>query len=740
MITRIFYIVLFLLISTIGWNQSQSQYISAGEKSMEEGDFYGASIYFGEAMLYDSTDLDLIFKYAESFRLHNNYEKAEYYYNKIYYKDGGREYKKAVFWLASMQKINGKYLESYKTWKHVKTLFPRSNTYENQKAKQEIKASAFARRAEKYRNNAKVLNVGEGVNTVESEFNPWVHNQKLYFSSQRAKNINPNGEVLDEIYKVKVYEALVKDSAWELENDLPFIINSPQYHNANACFSPDGTQFYFTRCIDNSSCEIMVSSFLDGKWKAPKSLSINTTGKNTQPMSCIINGEEYLFFASDRKGGFGKLDIWYTKKKQNGEFEKPENGGKQINTPDNEITPFYDSESGSLFFSSEWHAGLGGFDIFQSFGIPERLGKPKNVGAPINSRWNDMYYFVDTVTDSNYMASNREGSMTDKNATCCNDIYSVAFPEKIVPEEIVIETLEDLNKYLPVTLYFHNDCPNPRTTATTTTLNYTATYKDYIQLLPTYNAEYSRGLSGLKKEEAILDIDDFFKEYVEKGVDDLELFTQLLWLELQKGTEVELTVKGFASPLAKTDYNVKLTGRRISSLQNYLKEYENGKFLPYINSSKLTFKEVPFGEYTASTLVSDNVNDQRNSVYSRAAALERKIEIISVNYLNEKQPRIGLNKESIDLGSIKKGTKIPVSFTVTNNGNAPLILEKIEGSCSCSVVNTSQVPLQPGESRVVNATIDTEQLSGKQTKVIQITSNSNPAQTEFVVNFEVTEN
>ena len=64
----------------------------------------------------------------------------------------------------------------------------------------------------------------------------------------------------------------------------------------------------------------MVSSFLDGKWKAPKSLSINTTGKNTQPMSCIINGEEYLFFASDRKGGFGKLDIWYTKKKQNGEF------------------------------------------------------------------------------------------------------------------------------------------------------------------------------------------------------------------------------------------------------------------------------------------------------------------------------------------------------------------------------------------------------------------------------------
>ena len=233
-----------------------------------------------------------------------------------------------------------------------------------------------------------------------------------------------------------------------------------------------------------------------------------------------------------------------------------------------------------------------------------------------------------------------------------------------------------------MTLYFHNDRPNPRTTKTTTELNYLTTYKDYIERIPTYENEYSKGLSGLKEEEAILDIQDFFKDYVEKGVKDLALFTELLYLELEKGTEIELTVKGFASPLAKTDYNVNLTERRISSMVNYLKEVDGGKFNKYLNSDKLIIKRIPFGEYTANKLVSDNLNDKRNSVYSRAAALERKIEIQSVNFLNKKDsvPRIEFDKESIDLGKRKNGLPIEVEFTISNTGSAPLIVNEVKGS------------------------------------------------------------
>ncbi|MEN8929135.1 MAG: DUF1573 domain-containing protein, partial [Flavobacteriales bacterium] len=172
-------------------------------------------------------------------------------------------------------------------------------------------------------------------------------------------------------------------------------------------------------------------------------------------------------------------------------------------------------------------------------------------------------------------------------------------------------------------------------------------------------------------------------------------------------------------------------------------EFENGKFRKYVNSNRLSFKEVPFGEYTASNLVSDNVNDQRNSVYSRAAALERKIEIMSVSYKNlpeMKVPRINFDKESIDLGKRKNGITIEVKFTITNDGNSPLVISDIEGSCSCTVIKNDETPLLAGESRVIKAEINTEQLFGKQTKTITVKSNAVPEEKEFIINFEIIEN
>ena len=112
------------------------------------------------------------------------------------------------------------------------------------------------------------------------------------------------------------------------------------------------------------------------------------------------------------------------------------------------------------------------------------------------------------------------------------------------------------------------------------------------------------------------------------------MFTPLLNKELEDGKTVTLTIKGFASPLSKSDYNVNLTLRRVSSLINYLSEYEDGLLLPYINGTaengaKLEFIKVPFGEYQSAT-ISDDLKDKRNSVYSPGAALERKIEIIAI--------------------------------------------------------------------------------------------------------------
>jgi hypothetical protein len=236
-----------------------------------------------------------------------------------------------------------------------------------------------------------------------------------------------------------------------------------------------------------------------------------------------------------------------------------------------------------------------------------------------------------------------------------------------------------------VTLYFHNDCPDPKSRDTLTHVNYIVGYGEYREMLAKYQTEYSSGLDSAKASSAREDIENFFIEYVDQGVRDLELFRNLLLEELQNGARINLTVKGFASPLAKTDYNVNLTKRRISSLVNYLREYDHGIFAPYLdgtasNGGKVQFTQVPFGEYTANKLTSDNFHDQKNSVYSRSAAIERKIEIQSVDYIKEDSLIFltNITPTMLDLASIGITDSIARELTFVNNSSDTLMILRTE--------------------------------------------------------------
>lgn len=170
------------------------------------------------------------------------------------------------------------------------------------------------------------------------------------------------------------------------------------------------------------------------------------------------------------------------------------------------------------------------------------------------------------------------------------------------------------------------------------------------------------------------------------------MFTPLLLKELETGKSITLTIKGYASPLSKTDYNVNLTLRRISSLINYLEEYENGILAPYINGTaeneaKLSFVKVPFGEYQSNE-ISDDLEDKRNSVYSPAAALERKIEIIAITeHDTNKVAMDGSELEKLPLLTFKDSViefdvlLEELSIKIINNGEAPLRI--FEANCNC---------------------------------------------------------
>jgi len=749
-ILHTFFAAIGIFISTIAYTQTYTQLVEFADQKIEEGDYFYAIEYYKKAMLTDSNSVEINWKMAEAQRYYKNYVLAEYYYQKVYHKEGGKIYPYSVFRLATMQHFNGKYKAATGSWKLAKKVFKRQRKeYVYKKAMQEFKSCLWAKKAVLDTTDYIVKPISKSINSHDTELAPFINGDSFYFTSLKADSINQNEEVLSEEYSLQIYSANINENDFSTPIKVKDVYQGG-YHSANGCYSPDGKRFYFSRCNSNFQCKIFVGKVVNGKITDIDSLGtvINQDGKTTtMPNVVMIDGREILFFVSNRDKTIGGLDIWYSEIKKGNQYSKPRNLGRKINSLDDDISPFYDVNTNRLYFSSSWRPGFGGHDIFYADKLDDIISfnLPINLGLPINSSQNDTYFIVDSKRDKFYFSSNRVGSNSLKTPTCCNDIFVAELPKNEEPPPRFV-SLYDLNKKLPVTLYFHNDEPNPRTRDTTTNLTYMQSYDAYIDLMPKYKKEYSKGMIGDKGEEAKEDIADFFVEFVEQGVVDLDEFTRLLLIELNKGYEIQVTVKGFASPLAKTDYNVNLTKRRINSLINYLYAYGKGEFRPYLddnanNGGRLTFVQIPFGEYTANKLISDNVNDTKNSVYSRKAALERKIEIQSVSLIvaDSSYAEMSFGSEIHDFGKSTKGDILKHTFTFKNTGSDTLVISKLEAQCGCTQAEISTQIIAPGESANIKVVLDTKTLDGLSVRKIIIFTNTKEGKKEISLTTEVFE-
>jgi hypothetical protein len=544
-------------------------------------------------------------------------------------------------------KNTGKYKEAKKYFdKYYKKNKSSKDAFKKQlslKAMQEIDACDLAQIIIKNPVEATILHLDSAVNSKVSEYAPYEVDTFLYFSSLRDKSeTDERGVGYNKLYTSKKI-----NNKHQKATELDSLFNKEGIHNANTCFNNDFTKIIVTRCkaLNKSqyTCEMYESHYLNNTWTELKKLPspINIDGINTtHPNIGKINNKDVLLFSSNRPGGEGGMDIWYSFMNTDGTYEKPINAGKKINTIEDEITPFYVKEIHTLYFSSTWHKGLGNFDIFKSEFKVNEFTEPENVGYPINSSYNDIYYSVNSKKDKAYISSNRIGSFFEDKPSCCNDIYSFSIPpltEPIKPIDTTELLINQLKVLCPLTLYFHNDEPEPKTKVIVTKKNYKKTYDDYTLLKNKYISEYTKGNVGEQKEYSENRILNFFEDSLDEGMQDLEKFASLLESVLKRNEKVKITMKGFCSPLASTDYNVNLAKRRISSLQNYFIEYKDGMFLKYINNyneaeGRIEFFNEDIGELPVSN-VSDDVNDIKNSVYSPSAASERKIQIIAISFL-----------------------------------------------------------------------------------------------------------
>jgi tetratricopeptide (TPR) repeat protein len=726
--SRLYLVVIITLTSLTSFSQNNlKKYLDFAKEQYDKGDYYYALEYYQKALDIDSSTIDILWNYAETLRAYKDYRKAEFYYAKVYDRESAQIYPSSLLNWGLMQKQNGKYEEALVTFKKAKKKYYKDKKgYLYRKSKKEIESTLWAKSAIVDTADVSITPLPETVNTKNSEFGHGIYNGELIFSSLRADSISATEEVYSTEYHTNIYRSNFKENQFEESARIEALFQD-KLNTGNGAYSLDGRRFYFSMCEDdgyNYRCKIMVAQYSNGEWTYIDSLGqiINEPGTNTT-MPCIasIKGEETLIFASNREDSKGGLDLYYSKIRNGNQFSKVR-PLKAANTLDSDVTPWWDDSLQRLYYSTSWHNGFGGHDIFY---IPytTKFEKPINAGLPFNSSANDLYFFKNS--DTSYITSNRIGVMYSKNPTCCSDIFELKPPIKIIPPTPE-ETLADLNKRLPVTLYFHNDIPNPDSWSKTTDVNYIDSYDDYTAMLDEYKKEYSKGLKGDKADEAKEDIETFFIEYDDKGVADLQLFRDLLLKELDNGAKIQITVKGFASPLAKTDYNVNLTKRRIASLVNYLYEYDGGVFVKYLdnnaeNGGRVIFSEVPFGEYTANQLTSDNPNDVKNSVYSRNAAIERKIEIQSVSYFEEdREFPLVTSKPVVDMGDSKQGDLLKVQFEVRNASDQPIEIESFRAPCECTNAEISQTILNPNETATVSMTVDTKALSGHVMKSIYL--------------------
>jgi flagellar motor protein MotB len=264
----------------------------------------------------------------------------------------------------------------------------------------------------------KITNLGSGVNSKFPDYVPAISADEttLLFTSRRDNTTGGKKDEADGHFHEDVYVSTKTDTVWGKAVQLSGVINTPT-HDACAGISPDGQEMFVYRHSKADGGDLYISELKGTEWSMPKNLGPHINSKAWEPSASITSDERVLFFVSNREGGFGGRDIYMAKKLPNGEYALPINLGPKINTKFEEDCPFIHADGKTLYFSSKGHKSMGGFDIL-SCTINTETGQvvtdPVNIGYPINTAGDDIFFVWSADNKRAYFSSVREGGYGDK--------------------------------------------------------------------------------------------------------------------------------------------------------------------------------------------------------------------------------------------------------------------------------------------------------------------------------------
>lgn len=394
--------------------QAQNRHLRKAQKHEIKGEYLEATISYQLYLQDNKSDISILKKLAEIACKLDDYDSAEMYCEEII--NNNQADPQTYFEYIKILRRNGKYDRSIEIFGEF------SNIYPNEILKY-YRVNTIPDRKYFFENIGNVELSEFSFNTNNSEFSPFIVNNDIYYTSyDNGHNIiEPTtrvGKFINEYitpYKAKYNINKVKiDTFTSKFNNIPFEkLMDSQYHEGMVTVSSSGNVMYFSAANQNEKTtfghsivgfDIYEARLVDNKWKITQKL-FNVPGKSfAHP--CLSRDNSMLYLVSDMDGGYGGTDLYISYLK-NGKWSFPENLGPEVNTPGNELYPFADINN-TIYFASDGHHGMGGLDIFVVT-FENEAANIHNVGAPINSRFDD--FGICTMNDNTmgFFSSNRTG-------------------------------------------------------------------------------------------------------------------------------------------------------------------------------------------------------------------------------------------------------------------------------------------------------------------------------------------
>ena len=419
------------------------QFLNPPKKEIPKANFPLNTRRYGQGGGGNVNKYDIIYKQAESYRLANYWQEAAEKYKECFSKDYTK-YSDAFYWYAVCQRSLGKYTatEEYLN-RFLKTTA--ANDERKRDAEKELQTVQFIKKQLarpdsvlfKVKKNNTSFGKEKGIFALTA-----INNNQFIFTSTVTDAAMSKEESFNHS---RLFYAGLRDGI--LDNMVPVSIQGLDYslNQGAASISADKKILYFTQWKKENGKNIssIYYSTKDGEsWSKPVLLSsINKKGSSSKQPFCSVDGK-VLFFASDMEGGSGGFDIWYANIQADGTTGDPINAG-QINTKEDEQAPFFHSTSGNLVFSSNGMQGMGGFDLFTAKMNESGFKKPENMGHPVNSSRDDIYFFAD---EKNELLKNAIiGS--DRGSECCLETYTI---NKSPKKQMVTGVVRDCKTNEPV--------------------------------------------------------------------------------------------------------------------------------------------------------------------------------------------------------------------------------------------------------------------------------------------------